>query len=180
MRYSQFASNIKGKLYGAAVLDEQLYLGERIAHLANGAILVNDVSVNLNSIEEAKTYIRRIKLEEDIVQSLYEDIPSAEIASIIREHHDVKVTNNLIETYLSVASSKTFSIDPAVRDIRSLNALSSIIENKIDYILEDDSKIAISIETLEKLSSILEDKYQLVEYMRISTENFMHILREIS
>lgn len=180
MRYSQFATSIKTQLYGSPVQAEEVYLGEAICILENGQVLVNGKPVELSSIEEAKTYIKQIKLEEDIAQSLYEEIPSVKIANLIREHHQIKVTNKLIESYLELASSKTFSVDPVVTGIRSFNTLDSAVENKIDYVLNDGSVIAISEETQAELNSLLEDKYQLVEYMRESKENFMYVLRELS
>lgn len=180
MLYSQFVTNIKATLYGAPVQYEEVYLGETISILENGKILVDGKTVKLHSIEEAKAYIKQVKLEEDITKSLYEDIPSTKIADLIREHHDIRVTSNLIESYVDLASSKMFSADPVVIDIRKLNALDSIIENKIDYILNDGSVVAISEETQSKLNSILDDKYQLVEYMRESKDNFMRVLRELS
>jgi predicted GNAT superfamily acetyltransferase len=86
----------------------------------------------------------------------------------------------LIESYISLASSKTFSVDPVVTGIRSLNSIGSLIEGKIDYVLEDGSSVAIDKDTQEILNSLLEDKYQLVEYMRESKQNFAHVVRELS
>lgn len=180
MIYSQFTNSIKTVLYGSPVLHEEMYMGELIAILENGKVCVNKKQVNLVNIEETKTYIRQIKLEEDIAQSLYEDIPSVKIANIIREHHDVKITNKLIESYIELASSKTFSVDPVVSDIRAFNSLDSIIESKIDYVLDDGSIVAISEETQSKLNIILSDKYQVVEYMRQSKDNFIGVIKEIS
>lgn len=180
MLYSQFVANINIELYGAPIRKEEVHLGETICVLENNDILVNGKIVGYDSIDEVKSHISQTKFEEDVVQSLYEEIPSAKIADLIREHHDIKVTNRLIESYLELASSKTFSVDPVVVGIRGFNSADSLIENKIDYVLDDGSTVAISEETQVKLNKILDYKYQLVEYMRECQGNFMHVLRELS
>lgn len=179
MKYSQLVSRIKEKLYGSPLCQEEVYLGETISVLQNGEILLNGNKVYSENIEEIKSYISQVKLEEDIAQSLYEDIPTVKIASIIREHHNIKVTNNLIESYVELASSKNFTIDPVVHEIRELNSVHYALNSKIDYILDDGSSIAISEETQVKLNTLLEDKYELVEYMQKNSDNFMYVLREL-
>ena len=180
MFYSQFSKRLKSSLYGAQVTEEVECQGETIALTEHGVIFVNGKETKLSSIEEAIQYIKQIKFEEELAKDLYEDIPAVKIANIIREHHDVKVTNTLIETYIELASSKTFSIDPVILEIRSFNSIDSLIENKIDYVLDDGSIVAISEQTQDMLNSLLEDKYQLVEYMRESKKNFMHVIKELS
>ena len=180
MRFSQFTKRLKKDLYGSSVVAEEIFLGESLVQTEDGRVLVNGKDTQLTSIEEAKQYIHQIKFEEEIAKELYEDIPDVKVAALIREHHDVKVTNSLIESYIELASSKTFSIDPVVSGIRAFNSFNSTVENKIDYMLDDGSIVAISEETQQELNTILEDKYQLVEYMRESKDNFMHVLRELS
>jgi hypothetical protein len=180
MLYSQFSKRLKSSLYGAQVTEEVEFQGETIAITEQGLVFVNGKETKLSSINEAIQYIKQIKFEEELAKDLYEDIPAVKIANIIREHHDVKVTNTLIETYIELASSKTFSIDPVILEIRSFNSIDSLIENKIDYLLDDGSVVAISEETQNMLNSLLEDKYQLVEYMQESKKNFMHVIKELS
>lgn len=180
MNFQQFTKRMKENVCGASIQLEDECLGHNIILSNDGKVFVDFKETQLTSIEEARQYIEQIKFEEEIAQELYEEIPAVKIANLIKEHHNIKVTNKLIETYIELASSKTFSVDPVVSGIRSLNSVGSIIENKIDYTLNDGSVVVISEETQENLNSLLEDKYQLVEYMCESKDNFMHVLRELS
>ena len=180
MNFQDFTKRLKTSLYGASVTEEVEVHGEVITQLESGKILVNGKDTELSSIAEAKEYINQIKFEEELMQDLYEDIPQVKIANLIHAHHDVKVTNKLIESYVELASSKTFSIDPVIHGIRAFNSIDALVENKIDYVLNDESVVAISKETQQMLNTLLEDKYQLIEYMRESKDNFMHVIKELS
>ena len=180
MHYSQFSKQLKKSLYGSDVVQEEKCCDESIILTEDGNVYVNGKLTELKSVEEAVQCITQIHFEEDIAQALYEDIPDVKIAQMIREFHSVKITNTLIESYKELASSKTFSVDPVIQEIRCMNIASTLIENKLDYILNDGSVIAIGIELQNKLNSILDDKYQVVEYMRECKSNFINVIKEIS
>lgn len=112
-------------------------------------------------------------------RNLYEDLSDNTVAHIIKEYHDVKVTDTLIENYISLASSKIFTIDPVVLEIRKLNKLDSLVENKLHYVLNDDSIVAISERTQSFLNNLLQDQTDIIEYMRESKEHFFHVLKQI-
>ena len=115
-------------------------------------------------------------LEEQATKELYEELSEKTIANIIREYHDIKVTDTLVESYKQLASSNIFSVDPVVQEIRSINKLDRLIENKLHYVLKDDSIVAISESTQERLNNLLQNQTEIIEYMRESKENFMHVL----
>jgi hypothetical protein len=116
---------------------------------------------------------------DEIIKESYEDIEDGRIATIIKEHHDIKVTNTLIESYKELAASRIFTVDPIVQGIRKLNKLDSIVENKIHYMLNDNSVIAINERTQTMLNNLLLNQKEIVEYMRESKSNFFHVLKKI-
>lgn len=116
---------------------------------------------------------------DEIIKESYEDIEDGRIATIIREHHEIKVTNTLIESYRELAASKIFTVDPIVQEIRKLNKLDSIIENKIHYTLSDGSVVGINEDTQETLNNLLRNDKEIVEYMRESKSNFFYVLKKI-
>lgn len=148
-----------------------------------GCILINGEETNFKSIEEARAYIKTQHyseiLQQKLSNELYEDISEMRVASIIREYHNVKVTDTLIESYINLASSKIFTIDPVVQEIRSLNKLDQIIGGKIHYELADGNVVAINESTQETLNNVLANKQEIIEYMRESKENFLDVLEEI-
>ena len=118
-------------------------------------------------------------LAETIVKNTYQELSENTVASIIKEHHNIKVTDTLIESYLELASSNTFTVDPVVQKIRSLNKLDRIVEGKLHYVLADNSTVAINEETQDRLNKLLGNQKEIIEYMRESKEHFFHVLELI-
>ena len=75
--------------------------------------------------------------------------------------------------------SNIFTVDPVVYKIRQLNRLDRIVENKLHYVLNDESIIAINEETQERLNNLLANQKEIIEYMRESSSNFLHVLEQI-
>lgn len=149
----------------------------------NNKILINGIETEHTSIEEARQYVKQEyiakKLEEQISTELYEDISENKVASIIKEYHDVKVTDTLIENYIQLASSRIFSVDPVVQEIRKLNKLDNIVEGKIHYVLEDESIVAIDEETQEQLNNLLQNQPDIIKYMRENKDQFMYVVEKL-
>ena len=118
-------------------------------------------------------------LVEEVTKEIYEEIPNNKIAEIIKEHHDVKVTDTLIETYIELASSNIFSVDPVICELRKINKLDTLVEGKLNYTLNDGSVIAINEATQEYLNKLLQNQNEIIEYMRESKENFLSVLKQI-
>lgn len=150
---------------------------------SDGVVYVNREATEYSSLEEARTYIKNKQvsntLETQITKDVYEEITDNRIASIIKEYHDVKVTDTLIESYIELASSQIFTIDPVVQKIRSLNKLDAVIEGKLHYELADGSVVAINERTQKDLNNLLSNSKDIVEYMRESKSNFFHVLNKI-
>lgn len=177
MFYSQFSKSISG-----AKRTIRSY-GNTISITEEGLVFVNGKETDHKSLEEARTYIKNRKisetLEQEITKEIYEEFTDTRIANIIREYHDVKVTDTLIENYIQLASSKIFTVDPVVQKIRSLNKLDTVVENKYDCVLSDGSIVVISESLQEELNNLLSNSKDIVEYMRESKDNFLHVLEKI-
>ena len=118
-------------------------------------------------------------LVEEVTKEIYEEIPNNKIAEIIKEYHDVKVTDTLIETYIELASSNIFSVDPVICELRKYNKLDHLIEGKLNYTLNDGSVIAINETTQDYLNKVLQNQTEIIEYMREGKDNFLHVLEQL-
>jgi hypothetical protein len=118
-------------------------------------------------------------LVEEVTKEIYEEIPNNKIAEIIKEYHDVKVTDTLIESYIELASSNIFSVDPVICELRKINKLDTLVEGKLNYTLDDGSVIAINEATQEYLNKLLQNQNEIIEYMRESKDNFLNVLKQI-
>lgn len=180
MNYKQFSNKLIGDILGTQICERSEFLGHTIALSESNEIYIDNTLTGFSSVQEAKDHITQEQFEEEIAQEIYEEIPNIRIANIIREHHNIKVTDTLIESYLDLAFAKTFTTDPVVSEIRSLNSVDSILNNKIDFVLKDGSTVAIDEDTHSKLSNLIDDKYKLIDYMRESKSNFVRVVKELS
>ena len=99
------------------------------------------------------------------------------IETSIMEHYRLdSVPSILIEEYSALIESDRFSIDPVVVELR---ANPSSLYNKINYMLEDESIVSINISTRNRLQDLLFNKYNVVEYMNESKDNFFKIIQLI-
>ena len=179
MYYSEFTKSIKK----AGVCESTRSYRQLIEKTDEGKVYINGIETEFTSLEEAKQYIKEVhiseQLEAQVSKELYEELSDTTIANVIKEHHDIKVTDTLIESYKQFASSNIFSVDPVVQKIRSMNKLDNIVEGKIHYVLNDESIVTISEATQEFLNKLLQNQTEIIEYMREGKDNFLHVLERI-
>lgn len=119
----------------------------------------------------AKSYIDSLIIIEDVSAVNRESI----IGSIMR-HHDIRVTNTLVEAYEDMIESGKFTLDPVVLELKE--GKSSFV-NKVEFKLDDGSIVAIDESTRDKLISLNVDKYKLVDFMNKSKQNFVAVIQEL-
>lgn len=179
MNYSDFTKSFRK----AGIVESIRSYRQLIEKTEEGKYFINGEETEFKSLEEAKQYIKQEyishQLEEEVSKDLYEELSHNTVAGIIKEHHNIKVTDTLIENYIQLASSNMFSVDPVVHGIRSLNKLDRLIEGKLHYVLNDDSIVTIDEGTQTILNKLLQNQTEIIEYMRESKDNFFHVLSKI-
>ena len=174
---------LKSSLQKSNIVENVRSYRQLIEKTDEGKILINGLNTEFKTIEEARKYIKEDydthQLADKITKDTYQEISEHTVASIIKEHHNIKVTDTLIESYVELASSNIFSLDPVVQNIRSLNKLDRVVEGKIHYVLTDKSTVAINEDTQDILNKLLGNQKEIIEYMRESKENFFHVLEQI-
>ena len=115
--------------------------------------------------------------EQQLLDSIEVSLPEERIAECISRHSDVEITDKLVEEYINKASTTDFNIDPILTEIklRSINEL----RNKLDYVLKDGTKVAISEENQILLNSLLKGKDEIVSHMSENKQNFMEVLKGV-
>ena len=115
--------------------------------------------------------------EQQLVDSIDVSLPEERIAECISRHSDVEITDKLVEEYINKASETDFNIDPILTDIklRSINEF----RNKLDYVLKDGTKIAISEKNQILLNSLLKGNDEIVSHMSKNKQNFMEVLKGV-
>lgn len=184
MNYTQFKNIAYSNKLGADVKEQCSYYESVLTETVDGYVFVDGQLTDFSSLEEAKENIKQQIIQEDIqkeiYQELYEEMSYNKIAEIINEYHEgIKVTDTLIESYIDMASSKLFTLDPVAHTITKFNRLDRLVEGRLDYRLEDGSSVVISEDTYQKINNIFAQHPDVVEYMRASSENFLDVVNAI-
>lgn len=133
----------------------------------------------VDSLKPTTQQKQEVSIVEEVTKEIYEEIPNTKVAEIIKEYHDVKITDTLIETYVELASSNIFSVDPVICELRKYNKLDRLVEGKLNYTLSDGSVVAINEATQDYLNKLLQNQNEVIEYMRESKQNFLYVLERI-
>jgi|SRR5687768_1702081 len=116
-----------------------------------------------------------MNITESIITEVYESLPYGRVASIIEDHHNVKVTDTLVEKYIEFASKKRFTFDSVALEIRNLNKFDNIIEGKIEFILEDHTSVFVSNNNFIKMKELIGENQEAIDFMNKTKENFLNV-----
>lgn len=155
------------------LLEEFKYNGESIAITKDFEVCINGTTLgdSFESVLEAK------QVAVDYIDSIQNDSVISEnlIVNIIEKHYtQIKITQNLLEAYKQTLSTKEFSIDPVVKELKEYDTF-----GKYEFILNDGNRVSISEELHSTLHVLLNNKYEIIEYMKESIDNFKSVLRQI-
>lgn len=170
-----FTSFKKKILSESNLLDKFTHQGEEVAISENLQVKIEGVLIGekFECLEDARAYaVNFISMKAEVLD--YEHIPEHVLVSTIEKHHKTRVTHTLLESYDELLSSKQFTIDPVVAELKNRDAF-----GKYEFLLNDGSKVSLSEETHDKLRLLLKDKYDIVEYMKESCDNFKEVVRAI-
>jgi hypothetical protein len=175
-------SSLRKKILDATNITESFSYGKNRSNVkiaSDLSVYINGekIDVEFSSLEEAREYSKEHISTQEILESIDITIPENKVASYIKKHYNIeKITDTLIESYIELASSNIFTVDPVILEMKTG---STLIAGKLDYTLEDGTVVAIDESTQSNLNMLLKDRPEIVEYMRESKDNFMRIVRDI-
>jgi F0F1-type ATP synthase delta subunit len=171
--FSQFRKNLRES---AGLLDSFIYRGSYVRVFDTLDVTIDDKLIGTYAdLNEARSQAE-MSISSNQLLAHY-TVSDEKLVSIISSTHDVKITDTMLESYKYQLNSREFSLDPVITEVR--RRMSSNFADKTEYTLNDGSVVAISEETQSMLTTLLEDKYSIVKYMRVSKENFMHVVRKL-
>ena len=179
MNYKQFQNNLCK--VESEIKSRALSYGFQLVETVDNKVFIDGTETIYTNLEEARQYIKNQLVQESIIQQIKtEELSHITVADIITRHHDTRVTDTLIESYIELASSKIFTIDPVIKDIKNRNKLDEVLEGYYEFILEDSSKILISNKMLQQINNTFSNHTDIIEYMRESKDNFLNVLELIN
>jgi hypothetical protein len=170
----------KQVLEQSGLVDSFSCYGKEVRITETFDIFVNGHNINaeVNTLEEARIHVKRYIQNSKILENIDTTIPEEKVAHYIRQFHSIeKITDTLIESYIELASSNIFTIDPIVIAIKESKV--SEFAGKLTYELNDGSTVAIDESTQKTLNNLLLDRNEIVEYMRENKNNFIRIIKEL-
>lgn len=180
MHFKQFTNKIKSSVLQLEVVEQSSCYNVSLFKTADDKVYIDMIETEFKSLDEARLYIKEQNsthaIEQEVTKNIYEDVLETKIAAIIKLDNDVKLTQTVLENYINFASSKKFTLDETVLKIRKLNKHDYIFEDKIDFILKDNSRVIISYDTKNFLNSILKNQTEIVDYMSESKDQFLEVL----
>lgn len=183
MKFTQFQTRLNEALVGS-VERQTTHYGHLIQQTQEGVVFVDRERTEFLDLEEAVNHIDQQKIQESIQHALqceqYEEMSDNTIAGIIKaKHGDIRVTDTLVESYVELASSKLFTLDPVVAEMRSYNKLDRLVENKVDFKLDDNTVIAVDEGTLLTINNTFGNYPDVIAHMRESVDNFMSVVEQL-
>jgi hypothetical protein len=155
--------------------DKKVRIGKDLSIMIEGQKIDSEVE----SLEEARLYVKRYIENQKLLEDINTTVPEEKVAHYISKYHNVdKITDTLVESYIELASSNLFTVDPVVSAIKERTAVE--FSGKFEYKLNDGNTVAINEATQDTLNNLLQNKPEIVEYMRESKNNFMRIIKEVT
>lgn len=169
---------------GSDIVCRARCFGHTILETVDQRILVDNLPSDFSTIDEARQFLKQqdmcCKIEQEIQQEQYDEISGNKVVNIIKEHYrDIRVTDTLIESYVELASSKMFTVDPVALDIRNLNKLDRLIESHVDFKLDDGAVIVISEGVQSLINNTFAEHSDVINHMRLNKENFLSVLDQL-
>lgn len=116
----------------------------------------------------------------EVSKDFYKELSKDTIAHFLKESEQ-RITDQIIEAYREEAASDSFTLNETVLKLRRLNNFYlPFIAEKYYFVLEDNSTVLVSYETIKKLNELKVDKDQLITFMQKSQENFCKIVEKLN
>lgn len=175
-------SELRNKLFeDLGVLDSYICYDKKVRIGKDFSIMIegHKIDSEVESLEEARLYAKKYIENQRLLEDINTTVPEEKVAQYIKQYHKVdKITDTLVESYIELASSNLFTVDPVVAAIKERTAVE--FSGKFEYKLNDGNTVAINEDTQDTLNNLLQDKPEIVEYMRESKNNFMRIIKEVT
>lgn len=157
----------------------------KVAYFTSENVLILDGEMigEFKGLKEAKEYCESLKLSEELSPELYIEpvsLSESQIALVLKEDSELRPTESVVSSFKTIVETKSFFPVNALVTLRE-KARNLEIPGKIDYILDDGSKVALDVETNLKLNTLIDVKESadLIRFMRTNKKNFLYVVEQI-
>jgi hypothetical protein len=151
--------------------DLVLFIGESVGIRTEGQWFLNEERVFIGDSDDAVSILQeKQEISNNKKVSLVEETYSVETTIKLIKIHNKKVTQNVLESCIDAASSKSLTNDSVVLELRKTG---KTIDDKYVFVLENGEVAAIDRETLDSLRSWTNES---IEYARQGSEQLKEVI----
>lgn len=157
----------------------------KVAHFNtnNELILEGKFVGKFKSIKEAKEYCVSLRMSDELkeeVQLQPTYLTEAQIALALKEDGEIKPSETMVSSFKTIIETKQFVPVNVLIQLRE-RTRNIELPGKMDYILQDGSKVAIDIETNNRLNKLIDVKESanLLNFMTKNSKNFLNVVEQI-
>lgn len=181
MDFQQLQKKVFTTLANVDVAHQAHSHGALVTETVDGRVFIDSVESEFDSISEAVQYLSNRKVQQEIVESIAADICSEMspimIAETIRKHHgNIRISDELVESYIDLVESKRFTVDPVAIEMNSWVPHTSLLEDRVEFVLNDQTKVVVSEQTVHLINKVLGQHQDVLDYMRESADNFVEVV----
>ena len=182
LSYNKFLNSLNSNLLKESISFSKYYYGH-VIDVTNYNIYIDKCQTHYTTIDEALSFIDSKKyanLYTEINKDNYNYIHKNLLSELINKYDNTsKITENLLSSYIESVKNKKFTANRVLFEIRRLNKLSNSFNNKLDYILEDGSRVIIDMNTQHDINNLFNKHEDIIEYMQENKQNFMNVINQI-
>lgn len=158
----------------------------KVAHFKNKTLVLDgEVVGNFVGLKEAKEYCEALHMSEILAEELSSKdkiaLTEEKIAFTLAEQSEVRVTETMVHSFKELVESRRFAPYNSLLALREQARDLSQFPGKIEYIMQDESRVLLDIETNLKLNKIMDlrESKDLISFMTQSSANFVMCVEQL-
>lgn len=158
----------------------------KVAHYNNKTLVVGgEVVGNFIGLKEAKEYCEALHMSGLLAEELSSkdkiELTEEKIAFTLSEQSEVRVTETMVKSFKELAETHQFAPFNSLLVLREQARDLSQFPGKVEYVMGDNSKVLLDIETNLRLNKIMDlrESKDLISFMTQSSTNFVMCVEQL-
>lgn len=127
-----------------------------------------------DSLSDAICFVKQTRI--NIHEITSQQVSASRVVQALQEHYSGKITNTLIESIQDQIEHKKFDLSFIIESLRQ----DSLFETKLDFCLEDGSRVYIDRDTYKTLIEMFQSHSDIVSFMNKSATQFMKVVKTLT
>lgn len=158
----------------------------KVAHFNNKTLVLDgEVVGNFVGLKEAKEYCEALHMSEILAEELSSKdkiaLTEEKIAFTLSEQSEVRVTESMVIVFKELVETRQFAPFNSLLLLREQVRDLSQFPGKVEYVMQDESKVLLDIETNLRLNKIMDlrESKDLLFFMTQNSTNFVMCVEQL-